>query len=120
MKTTFGDCMLLEDLNVLACGSRKAKVEPKTKVLFRYLVNQAPEVVTREQLLDHVWPGVNVSMDAFYRGIFKLRRSLHRVGAKAVTLETIPKCGYRMVSAFDGFHSNELLEPSSKTNRAIP
>ena len=113
MKTTFGDCMLLEELNVLACGGRKARVEPKTKVLFRYLVHQAPEVVTREELLHHVWPGVNVSMDAFYRGIFKLRRSLQRVGAKAVTLETIPKCGYRMVSTFDGFHSNGFHQSNS-------
>lgn len=102
-KTKFGDCVLMEDLNLLVCRQQKVRIEPKTKVLLGYLIRQNPEVVSREELLDHVWHGVSVSADAFYRGICKLRKSLQAVGSQQVQLETIPKTGYRVVQAETGF-----------------
>jgi DNA-binding winged helix-turn-helix (wHTH) protein len=99
MKTQFGDCVLLEELNVLMCGSRRVHIEPKTKHLCQLLMTKAPHVVPREELLDNVWQGVYVSADAFYRGICKLRKSLDAVGTTQVHLQTIPKSGYRLVTA---------------------
>jgi len=98
-KTEFGDCILMEDLNLLVCRQQKVRIEPKTKILLGYLIRNTPKVVSREELLDQVWQGVSVSSDAFYRGICKLRKSLQAVGSEKVQLETIPKTGYRVVQA---------------------
>jgi tetratricopeptide (TPR) repeat protein len=60
------------------------------------LMDAGGEVVTREELFEHCWNGIFVGDDSLNRAIFELRRALRAAGA-SVTIETIPKTGYRLI-----------------------
>jgi two-component system, OmpR family, response regulator len=73
-------------------------LSPKEFALFRYLMENAGEVVTREMLLRHVW---NLSFDPQTNvidvNVGRLRRKLED-GFDSAVLETIWGTGYRLVA----------------------
>lgn len=62
-----------------------------SKVL-RYLTKRLGRVVTREELVNHVWPNLAVTDDSLTQCISDLRRALGDKGRKV--LKTIPKRGF--------------------------
>ena len=78
---------------------RHIPLSPKEFALFRYLIENAGEVVTREMLLRHVW---NLSFDPQTNvidvNVGRLRRKLEE-GFDGPVLETIWGTGYRLVAA---------------------
>lgn len=70
-------------------------VEPRIMQVLLQLMDAGGEVVTREELFAHCWNGIFVGDDSLNRAIFELRRALRSAGA-SVTIETIPKTGYRL------------------------
>src|SRR3569623_2937131 len=78
---------------------RHIPLSPKEFALFRYLMEIAGEVVTREMLLRHVW---NLSFDpqpyVIDVNVGRLRRELEE-GFETPVLETIWGTGYRLVAA---------------------
>ena len=56
------------------------------------------EVVTREQLVARVWPGVFVSDDVLHRAIRELRRAFGDDTGNPTYVETIRKRGYRLIA----------------------
>lgn len=74
-------------------------LSPKEFTLFRYFMENAGEVVTREMLLRHVW---NLSFDPQTNvidvNVGRLRRKLEE-GFDSPVLETIWGTGYRLVAA---------------------
>ena len=77
------------------------------------LMDAGGEVVTREELFAHCWNGIFVGDDSLNRAIFELRRALRGAGA-SVTIETIPKTGYRLVG-LPLSHQSESEEPTTAT-----
>ena len=78
---------------------RHLALSPKEFELFRYLMDHAGEVVTREMLLRHVWklsfdPQTNV-VDV---NVGRLRRKLEE-GFDGPVLETVWGTGYRLIAA---------------------
>lgn len=78
---------------------RHIPLSPKEFALFRFLMENAGEVVTREMLLRHVW---NLSFDPQTNvidvNVGRLRRKLED-GFATPVLETIWGTGYRLVAA---------------------
>jgi DNA-binding response OmpR family regulator len=78
---------------------RHIPLSPKEFALFRYLMENAGEVVTREMLLQHVW---NLSFDPQTNvidvNVGRLRRKLEE-GFGTPVLETVWGTGYRLVAA---------------------
>src|SRR5580704_15376624 len=72
---------------------------PLTPTLFDallYLVEHAGEVVTRDQLLDAVWPRKTVDTSNVSQTIFTLRRALTAAGGPDQLIGTAPGSGYRL------------------------
>ena len=69
----------------------------------------APDVVSRDDLIAQCWDGRIVSDDAMNGAIKKLRRLSEADQAAFFRIETIPRVGYRLVSA-DGEKSAQTLE----------
>ena len=63
-----------------------------------YLVERHEEVISREELLDAVWPDIHVGDDSLTAAIIKIRRALGDNARNPTHIETIPKRGYRLVS----------------------
>jgi transcriptional activator of cad operon len=75
-----------------------AKVEVRTMRLLLCLADRAGQVVSIDDLLNHVWPDVTVSQDSVYQAIASLRRILGDDPKQPAYIETVPRLGYRMVA----------------------
>jgi len=77
----------------------RVHLEPKACELLCHLVAHRGKVVSREALLQAVWPNVIVGDEAITNAIAKLRRSLQDDPKAPRLIETIPKRGYRIIAS---------------------
>lgn len=77
----------------LRVAGRDADIEQKPMELLLALLHRSGEVLTKDELLDLVWPGVTVVPASLPTAIAKLRRAL---GDEAAIVETVPRLGYRI------------------------
>ncbi len=75
------------------------RVEPKAMAVLVELARRAPEVCTRDGIVEKVWPRGYVSDDALTRCVGQLRRALGDDPRDPMCLQTIPKRGYRLLAA---------------------
>ncbi|HEX7295357.1 MAG TPA: winged helix-turn-helix domain-containing protein, partial [Pyrinomonadaceae bacterium] len=105
----FGDCEVDERRRDLRVRGMPIELEAKPWEVLRQLLLHAGEVVTKEELLDCVWPGLTVVDSSLATAIFKLRKAL---GAESMVV-TVPRVGYRLAvpvqtSATPDFESAKL------------
>jgi DNA-binding winged helix-turn-helix (wHTH) protein/Flp pilus assembly protein TadD len=96
---TIGDWRIHADTNELRRGDNVVRIEPKAMDVLVALVRAGGRVVTRDELLSAVWPGVVVGDEALTQAIIKLRRALGDDSRSPRYIETIPKRGYRLVTS---------------------
>ena len=101
---TLGDWRIHADTNELRRGERVVRVEPKAMDVLMALVRAGGRVVTRDELLATVWPGVIVGDEALTQAIIKLRRALGDDSRAPRYIETIPKRGYRILPGTDAMY----------------
>lgn len=78
-------------------GAERVPVRPKTFAVLVYFVTHPQRLITKEELLEHVWPGVAVD-DELLRGyIRELRRLLGDTAASPQFIETVARRGYRFL-----------------------
>src|ERR1700704_5558196 len=75
-----------------------ARVEVRTMRLLLCLVEHAGEVVSIDQLLNEVWPGVIVTQDSVYQAVASLRRLLDDDPKQPTYIATVPRLGNRLVA----------------------
>ncbi|MCB1866940.1 MAG: winged helix-turn-helix domain-containing protein [Chromatiales bacterium] len=92
-----GDWDLDPVLNQLRSGDRIKRLEPKAVAVLLELARSPGTVLTRETLIERIWPGLIVSDDVLTQVITKLRRALGDSARAASYVETIPKRGYRLL-----------------------
>jgi TolB-like protein/DNA-binding winged helix-turn-helix (wHTH) protein len=76
-----------------------ARVEVRTMRVLVCLAEHAGEVVSIEELLNHVWSDVTVAPDSVYQAVTSLRRVLGDDPKQPTYIETVPRLGYRMVAS---------------------
>ena len=76
-----------------------ARLETRAMRLLICLADHAGEVVSIDDLLNEVWPGVAVSPDSVYQAVASLRRVLGDAPKEPAYIATVPRQGYRMVAA---------------------
>ncbi len=94
------------------------RLEPKVMKVLSVLTNHPGRVVSRDELMDKVWPGVIVTEHTLTRCIYQLRRDLHEVigqqePADFNPIETLPKRGYRLLVNFEKI-------PEADVSRQLP
>jgi Tol biopolymer transport system component/DNA-binding winged helix-turn-helix (wHTH) protein len=82
----------------LSRPERVVHVEPKPMQVLTLLAARAGEAVTREELLDAVWPEVYVTENAVSRCVSQLRKLLDDDPRTPRVIETIPTVGYRLIA----------------------
>jgi DNA-binding winged helix-turn-helix (wHTH) protein len=82
-----------------------------------YLLDHAGEVVTRDELIQHIWCGHHVKFDqSLNYCIRQIRRALAERAESPVYLETIPRKGYRWIAPVaraPDFPAARLLAPAA-------
>jgi len=79
------------------------RLEPRVMEVLAVLSERAGQVVSRDELLDKVWPDVVVTEHTLSRCIYQLRQELGNVcsgsgQADYNPIETLPKRGYRLLA----------------------
>src|SRR5947199_7150746 len=90
----FAQCRLDGSSRVLRFHGQPLELESKPIELLYQLLLHAGEVVTKEELLDSVWPGVTVVEGSLATAVSKLRKALE--AADPAIVVTIPRVGYRL------------------------
>ena len=112
-----GDFELDPDLFQLRRGTRLVKLEPKVFDVLRYLVERCDRVVTKDELLEHLWPGEFVSESVLPRCITAARKALDDDAARQHVIQTVHSRGYRFVAPVDGRDAT-AAEPGDATTDA--
>jgi DNA-binding winged helix-turn-helix (wHTH) protein/TolB-like protein len=75
------------------------RIAPQPASLLRLLASRPGEVVTRDEIREHLWPGGRVEFEqgiAF--AVREVRRAIESLGGDPAILETIPKRGFRLMA----------------------
>ena len=74
------------------------ELTPKLLDLLLHLVDHAGSLVTKEQLLDALWPGANVTDNALAQAVSELREALGDDAATPRFIKTVTRRGYRFIA----------------------
>ena len=88
-------------LNRVTSEGQTVQVEPKIMHVLVTLADRPGEVVTRDELMASVWPGVFVTDDVLHRAIRELRRLFDDDAEQPAVIETIRKRGYRLIAPIE-------------------
>lgn len=92
----FADCIFDEANWVLTVGGERVAVEFKPLELLRQLLLRSGELVSKEELLDTIWPDVIVVEASLPTAVRKLRSALNDDNRNARIIETVARIGYRL------------------------
>jgi DNA-binding winged helix-turn-helix (wHTH) protein/tetratricopeptide (TPR) repeat protein len=94
---TFGRFRLDTRNECLWQGARAIALRPKAFAVLKLLVEQSGQLVTKQQVLDIVWPGTFVSDAVLKDSIRQLREALGDDAAAPTYIETAHRRGYRFI-----------------------
>ncbi len=105
---SFAGRTFVESRLELRVGDQPVELELKPLEVLLYLLRHAGEVVTKNELLDAVWPGLNVVEGSLSTAVYKLRKALGDADSSIVV--TVPRVGYRLAATA---HAEASLPSSS-------
>lgn len=94
-----------------ARGSETA-LRPQSLAVLKVLMQNLDRVVSKEELMDAVWPGIAVTENSLVQCISEIRRALGDDGQ--TLLKTVARRGYRLMPPADG-NAATVQSPSEPT-----
>ncbi|MDR6757576.1 TolB-like protein [Mycoplana sp. BE70] len=91
-----GDCVLDLDCGTLVRSGTPVSVRAKTFLLLSHLARHRGKVLSKDALLDAIWPDVSVTEDSLTQCIRDARKALG--GEAQQLLRTVPRRGYVLMS----------------------
>jgi DNA-binding winged helix-turn-helix (wHTH) protein/tetratricopeptide (TPR) repeat protein len=82
-------------------GARKITLAPKAFSLLRYLAERRGRLVTKDELLDAVWPGVFVGDAVLKVAVREIRQALDDDAREPQFIQTAHRRGYRFIGDLD-------------------
>ncbi len=116
-----GDWKVLPELNRLQHlrGTTQRQLEPRLINLLCYLAANSERVLSREELVNELWPRVIVNENSLTRAVSELRKKLYTSNASTKNyIETIPKRGYRLIPAVTAITSEQVSASSATKNNS--
>ena len=98
MRYLFGEFELDCRLFQLRRGGEVVKLEPKIFDVLAYLIRNRDRVVSKDELLDAIWPGEFVSDSVLPRCIANARKALGDARSAPTTIATVHGRGYRFIA----------------------
>src|SRR5437870_4121335 len=115
----FADFRLDPDNARLWRGTQTIALTPKAFDVLRYLVTHPDRLVTKDTLLDAVWPELAISDVVVRVAIGELRRALGDTAQAPRFIATVHRRGYRFVAPVAEY-TEEVPGPASPVPPAVP
>lgn len=97
-KRVFGPFSFEMDQLLLLRADERIPLPQKDLEMLRVLLEAPGRVVTKQELMDRVWPGIFVEEGNLAKHISNLRQALGEGENGQIYIETIPRRGYRFVA----------------------
>src|SRR4030095_6673053 len=97
----FGDLVLDCRQRRLVRGTQDIYLPPRTFELLAYLVENRGRVIPKAELLDAVWPNVNVVENTLAQRIREIREALGDARDGTAFVRTIPRVGYQFTAQLE-------------------
>lgn len=92
-----GDWLVRPSLARIERGAEAVHVTPRSMAVLVHLADTRGEVVSRNDILDAVWPGLSVTPDALSQCVVELRKAFRDDSKHPAVIQTIPKLGLRLL-----------------------
>ncbi len=110
----FGEFSLDTDQGILLRADKPLALAPKVYDTLAILVENAGRIVTKEELMDRIWPNTFVEEANLTYSIQQLRKTLSDDARHPLYIETVPRRGYRFIASVE-----EVLLDSGTVNDHI-
>jgi DNA-binding winged helix-turn-helix (wHTH) protein/tetratricopeptide (TPR) repeat protein len=87
---------------LLLRGQERIALAPKPFEVLRYLIDRHGELVTKDELLDAIWPELHVSQGTLSVTMSAVRSALRDDAEKPRFIETVTRRGYRFIAPVTG------------------
>lgn len=85
-------------MNSISGHGRDVRLEPKAMEVLLHLAKRAGEVVSKDELIEHVWEGRALGDEVITNAIWEVRKALGDDARSPRYIQTIPKRGYRLIA----------------------
>src|SRR5437899_6276068 len=116
----FGPFRLDPDHACLWCEGQAVVLPPKVFAVLSYLVTHPNRLVTKDELLDAVWPETAVSEAVVRVAIGALRKVLDDTTLPSRFIATVPRRGYRFLAPVTVVDPPEPAPAEELSRRAEP
>src|SRR5687768_1612925 len=108
----FGDFVLDGSRRRLLRSGEDVYLPPKTFELLLHLLQNRGRVLTKDELLEAVWPDVNVVENTLAQRIREIREALGDGAHGGRFIKTVPKVGYQFIGELDDEPSGVMAPPA--------
>ena len=95
----FGAFRLNPQQKILLRDGERIPLHPKTYTILLALLETSGEVISKDDLMERVWPGTFVEESSLTKNISLLRKALSNGHDHSDYIETIPTIGYRFTES---------------------
>lgn len=99
MRVVFGPCEFDSVSHTLRRHGRVTPLSPRAFRFIEILLDRRPEVVSKTELLQLLWPGTFVSDGSLHNVVAEVRSAIGDTAEAPRFIRTVPRCGY-------GFHGD--------------
>ena len=116
----FGNYVFDVGRHELLRGSARVEVEPGVLDLLRYLIENRARVVSKDELIEHVWNGRIVSESTMTSRVTAARQAIGDKGSEQRLIRTVSRKGLRFVGDVREGASADRVEPTPPLDAASP
>src|SRR5262249_7977480 len=80
-------------------GNDQISLSPKAFSVLRYLAERPGRLVTKQELLDAIWPDIHVTEGVLKRAVLEIRKALADPVEEPRFIQTLHRRGYRFLAA---------------------
>jgi TolB-like protein/DNA-binding winged helix-turn-helix (wHTH) protein/lipoprotein NlpI len=111
MRVAFGEYQLDTETRTLQREGRRVPVQSKAFDLLAYLIERRERVVSSDELLDALWPGLHVTPAALSTAVQKARQAVGDDGEHQTVLHTEHGKGFRFIAEVTDLSEPETAQP---------
>jgi DNA-binding winged helix-turn-helix (wHTH) protein/tetratricopeptide (TPR) repeat protein len=93
-----GDWIVRPQLAEIRRGPEMVHLTPRAMAVLVYLAGAKGAVVSRNELLDAIWPRMSVTQDALGQCLVELRKAFGDSSRNPTVIGTVPKVGIRLIA----------------------